>query len=582
VKGEQISMNNNSGNNFNTNNTDNDAKKDDSTVDTGTNSVPASDNNSYTDYSSNSSVPSDNSSTSGTSENSYSASGSPVSNDGSYRYVPNSNYNGSYTGQTSYTPNNNVNNYYSPGNNYNTNYNSSTPGSSYTWSNQQQAYQQPYTNTNYGYRTGTAVKTRKNKSGGKVALKIIAVVLCCLLVSGTTVGIFVMMIQNGTIAVNSGSSSTGSGAAFTITKLVSQSDSSTTTTTTTGSETKLSVSEAAAKVIPSVVCVENYQTTTTTNNFGFGNDASSSSGSDVSPYGEGSGVIYSSDGYILTNWHVVDGATSLKVITYDGTTYEAKLIGSDSVTDLAVIKIDATGLTPAEFGSSSDCTVGDQVLDIGNPGGEQFSSSVTVGYISALNREVTNSDTGYTMTCIQTDAAINPGNSGGALVNLYGQVIGIPSSKIVSTSYEGLGFAIPIDTAQPIITELMNYGYVKDRAMLGISGTYIDSMTAQFYGLSEGMYVSEVTSTLASQAGVQKGDVITAIDGTAVTSSTSITTYLLTKKPGDTVVLTIDRYLSSQTNLSVTVTLTENTGSSSSESSSSESSSSTQNQNPRG
>ena len=168
------------------------------------------------------------------------------------------------------------------------------------------------------------------------------------------------------------------------------------------------------------------------------------SGSEVSPAGEGSGVIFSEDGYIVTNQHVVDGATSLKVVTSDGTSYEAQLVGEDTQTDLAVLKIEAEGLTPAEFGSSEDLQVADEVMAIGNPGGLQLSSSVTMGYVSALNRAVTNSETGYTLNCIQTDAAINPGNSGGALVDMNGHVVGINSSKIAAVDYEGLGFAIPL------------------------------------------------------------------------------------------------------------------------------------------
>ena len=183
------------------------------------------------------------------------------------------------------------------------------------------------------------------------------------------------------------------------------------------------------------------------------------------PAGEGSGIIFSEDGYIVTNAHVVDGATSLKAILSDGTTYEAELVGSDTLTDLAVLKIDATGLQAAEFGSSEDLRVADQVMAIGNPGGYQLNSSVTIGYVSALNRAISNSSTGYTMEYIQTDAAINPGNSGGALVNQYGQVVGINSAKISATGYEGLGFAIPAETAQPVISDLIEYGYVKDRAM---------------------------------------------------------------------------------------------------------------------
>lgn len=398
---------------------------------------------------------------------------------------------------------------------------------------------------------------RPMSRGAKLATKIVAGVLCCALVSAASVGGFAALINNGVIQVNNA----GSGdATFTINKLIN-SDENNPTTTVSGDMTQ---QEVAAKVLPSVVCIQNYQQASFQQGLsmqGWGNNQNSTQqetrDSEVSPTSEGSGIIATSDGYIITNAHVVDGADSLKVITSDGKTYEAELIGSDSMTDLAVIKVDAEGLTAAEFGSSSDLVVADPVIAIGNPGGLQ--SSVTVGYVSALNRPVTSSDTGYTMNCIQTDAAINPGNSGGALVNMYGQVIGINSSKIVATGYEGLGFAIPIDDALPIISNLKDYGYVKDRAMLGISGQYLDSWTANFYGLPSGMYVAEVNNESVSNAGVQQGDVITKIDGEEITSANTISNYIAKKKPGDEVILTITRGLTNKT-FTCKVTLTESTG----------------------
>ena len=398
---------------------------------------------------------------------------------------------------------------------------------------------------------------RPMSRGAKLATKIVAGVLCCALVSAASVGGFAALINNGVIQVNNA----GSGdATFTINKLIN-SDENNPTTTVSGDMTQ---QEVAAKVLPSVVCIQNYQQASFRQGLsmqGWGNNQNSTQqetrDSEVSPTSEGSGIIATSDGYIITNAHVVDGADSLKVITSDGKTYEAELIGSDSMTDLAVIKVDAEGLTAAEFGSSSDLVVADPVIAIGNPGGLQ--SSVTVGYVSALNRPVTSSDTGYTMNCIQTDAAINPGNSGGALVNMYGQVIGINSSKIVATGYEGLGFAIPIDDALPIIRNLKDYGYVKDRAMLGISGQYLDSWTANFYGLPSGMYVAEVNNESVSDAGVQQGDVITKIDDEEITSANTISNYIAKKKPGDEVTLTITRGLTNKT-FTCKVTLTESTG----------------------
>lgn len=329
--------------------------------------------------------------------------------------------------------------------------------------------------------------------------------------------------------------------------MVNGDTSSDTSASSDGTVSAMSDQDIAAKLTPSVVCIQNYQVT---QNYGF--MQTDTSDSSVSPASEGSGIIMSEDGYIITNAHVVEGATSLKVMTSDGETYEAQLIGSDTVTDLAVVKIDATGLTAAEFGSSEDLRVADKVMAIGNPGGHELSSSVTIGYVSALNRAIANNTTGYTMEYIQTDAAINPGNSGGALINEYGQVVGINSAKISATGYEGLGFAIPIDTAQPIISDLIQYGYVKDRAVLGISGQFIDSMTGRFYGLPQGEYVAQLNSSEAQASGLQVGDVITAIDNQQLDSESTLRSAILSKKPGDTVTLQVYR---SSTQQSTTVEL---------------------------
>ena len=405
--------------------------------------------------------------------------------------------------------------------------------------------------------------------------KVLVGVLACLVVSAGSIAGFAALVNNGTVRLQQN----GTGAAFTIVKNGSGSSAPTTNTNVTTSE--LTKQQVAKKVLPSVVCIENYSSTSQkttarggTGGYGFGGDenggdgedgsgdaygSDGTTGSEVSPTSEGSGIITTTDGYIITNAHVVSGASALKVVLYDGKTYSATVVGSDSITDLALIKIDATGLTAAEFGSSDDLQVADTVMAVGNPGGLEFNSSVTVGYVSALNREITNSETGYTMKCVQTDAAINPGNSGGALVNMKGQVVGINSSKIVATGYEGLGFAIPIDTAQPVVSQLKQYGYVKDRAMLGVTGDYIDAMTARFYGLQSGFYVSSITSQYVSSAGIQKGDVITKVDGKTVTSRNIVTTATAAKKPGDTVTLTVYRASTGKT-FTATVKLTQATG----------------------
>lgn len=399
----------------------------------------------------------------------------------------------------------------------------------------------------------------KKKQGGRFLLKAIAAVLVCAVVSLGSVGVFAAMIQNGVVNIQSpeGAEKT---AAFTIYKRADSGASTTPTSTKEG----LTTQQVAQKVIPSVVCVQNYQIVQQQNGFFgyfFGEGRQENSG-ELSPAGEGSGIIISEDGYIVTNQHVISGADHLSVVTSDGTSYEAELIGEDSQTDLAVIKITTDDkLTPAEFGSSQDLQVTDQVLAIGNPGGLQFNSSVTIGYVSALNRPVTNSDTGYIVNCIQTDAAINPGNSGGALVNSDGLVVGINSSKIAATDYEGMGFAIPSDVVQPIVSDLIDYGYVRDRAMLGITGVYLDRAMASFYGMPQGYCVGELITDSAKASGLEQRDIITAIDDTQVVAENTISSYLATKKPGDKVTLTVDRPLTGETGVKIELTLSANTGS---------------------
>ena len=458
--------------------------------------------------------------------------------------------NGSEPVNTNTSANNAVNSTNAYGTYHNAQYpTNNTPA--YTWNAQSAPQQNAPVQPNgqpvyYGVPVHQPQKQPKpKKHGSKFGLKLLAVVLCCAITSAASLGVFVVMIQNGVINVQSSEAS--SNAAFTISRVVNGDTSSDTSASGDGTVSAMSDQDIAAKLTPSVVCIQNYQVT---QNYGF--MQTDTSDSSVSPASEGSGIIMSEDGYIITNAHVVEGATSLKVMTSDGETYEAQLIGSDTVTDLAVVKIDATGLTAAEFGSSEDLRVADKVMAIGNPGGHELSSSVTIGYVSALNRAIANNTTGYTMEYIQTDAAINPGNSGGALINEYGQVVGINSAKISATGYEGLGFAIPIDTAQPIISDLIQYGYVKDRAVLGISGQFIDSMTGRFYGLPQGEYVAQLNSSEAQASGLQVGDVITAIDGQQLDSESTLRSAILSKKPGDTVTLQV---YSSSTQQSATVEL---------------------------
>lgn len=427
--------------------------------------------------------------------------------------------------------------------------------SAYTWNPQGNGSQGGAPQPSAPYYVPAQQQPKKKKRSLKFGAKVLAAVLACAIVSLSSVGVFALMIQNGVVNVQSTGESNKT-AAFTIYK--QENNTEETTPTVTGSS--MTTQEVAKALIPSVVGVQNYQVSRQ-NGFYFGGYSDSESGSEISPTGEGSGIIISKDGYIVTNQHVIDGATTIKVVTSEGLTYEATLVGEDTQTDLAVIKIEADQeLTPAEFGSAEDLQVADQVMAIGNPGGIQLNSSVTIGYVSALNRPVTNSETGYTVNCIQTDAAINPGNSGGALVDMNGHVIGINSSKIVATDYEGLGFAIPSDTVQPIVSDLIEYGFVKDRPMLGISGQYIDRMNAMLYGLTPGYYVGQVNSTEAISSGLQRGDVITAIDDTQVTSAATLSSYIAGKKPGDTVTLTVTRTLTGQQDIAIELVLSENSG----------------------
>jgi serine protease Do len=273
---------------------------------------------------------------------------------------------------------------------------------------------------------------------------------------------------------------------------------------------------------------------------------------------EGSGIIYSSDGYIITNYHVIAAALSNSTATIDITlpnqeeSISATIVGSDKVSDLALLKIDKTGLTAAEFGKSSDTKVGELAVAIGNPLGLNFAGSVTVGYISAINRKITTD--GRTYNLIQTDAAINSGNSGGALVNSKGQVIGINSIKVQETGVEGLGFALPIDDVKPIIEELLTNKKIS-RPYIGLSGFNLDSKTAERNDLVAGVYVQTVgANTPAQKSGIKSGDIITAIDGQSIETMEKLNEIKNTKKVGDKVKLKIYRQ---KQNIDVEVTLEE-------------------------
>lgn len=305
----------------------------------------------------------------------------------------------------------------------------------------------------------------------------------------------------------------------------------------------LSVEEIAKRVGPSIVGIS---CTTITQGF-FGAQQAESSGS---------GIIIDDKGHIITNYHVVSGASSLKVKLTSGNEYDATLVGGDERTDVAVIKISANEeLHVASLGDSDAVEVGELAVAIGNPLASELFGTVTAGVISGVNRTITVGQ--RDMTLIQTDAAINPGNSGGALINKYGEVIGINSVKLIDGEAEGLGFAIPMNEAVPIMKDLMEFGYVKGRPMLGVSVREITPELAYYNNLlvDYGLYVMSVTEgSGAEKAGLTRGDIIIKADGQKVTTSAGLNKIRDTHKSGDKMNLVILHQGKEKT---ITVTLTE-------------------------
>ncbi len=256
--------------------------------------------------------------------------------------------------------------------------------------------------------------------------------------------------------------------------------------------------------------------------------------------GAGSGVIISEDGYIITNNHVIDSASSIKVTLNDGSEIKAELVATDEQTDIAVIKVEKTGLTPANFGESSSLNVGDLAVAIGNPLG-QLAGSATEGIISGLEREITLD--GRTMKLIQTSASINPGNSGGGLFDQYGNLIGIVVAKSSGSNVEGLGFAIPSDLAKKISSSLIESGYVEGRAAAGISILDLtDSAKAMQYGVQiTGVYIAEINGKNAKKSGLEVGDMIYYLDDTKINSGAQLISLIQEHNPGDEVTFTVVR-----------------------------------------
>lgn len=272
----------------------------------------------------------------------------------------------------------------------------------------------------------------------------------------------------------------------------------------------------------------------------------------------GSGFVITSDGYILTNYHVIDGVEDLKVSFADGSTYDAKLVGGEEANDIAVLKIEATGLQTVVVGSSDDMKVGQQVVAIGNPLGE-LTFTLTAGYVSALDRNITMSD-GNTINVMQTDAAINSGNSGGPLFNIYGECIGITNAKYsnngsTNASIEGIGFAIPINDVIDMVSDIIEKGYVTGKPNVGILMEEVSNEAIQRYGIPDGAYISAVLDgSCADKAGIQAGDIITAVDDTDITSAEELREAVKAHKAGEKVNFTLWR---NNETLTVTATLDE-------------------------
>ena len=373
----------------------------------------------------------------------------------------------------------------------------------------------------YGGEPQRPVQEMKPVKKNRIGLKVTALALCCALVGGAIGGGIVWGVSN------SGDSGT--------TISVSDRTVSQVSVKTVDGKTLMTDAEVYAANVNSVVSI-NVTGTSGTNWFG----------QPVQTASAGSGFILTSDGYIVTNYHVVGDAQTIQVTLYSGDTYDAQYVGGDEDYDIAVIKIEATGLQAVTLGDSDTLNVGDRVLAIGNPLGE-LTFSMSGGMVSSVNRAINVDGTPFNM--IQTDTSINPGNSGGPLLNSYGEVVGIVSAKYSSTgsngeTAEGLGFAIPINDVSSMIQDIMTNGYVSNRAYLGATiGTLNASMAQQYrYDITEGAFVYSVEDGgPADQAGLQLGDVITAIDDTEITSLDDLTAARKSYTAGDTCTLTVYR-----------------------------------------
>lgn len=377
---------------------------------------------------------------------------------------------------------------------------------------------------NISYTPAQPVKPEKRKSHGFAYGAIVVALAFVVSVAGTVIGRQIDLSEDGGISSEHLSSQASSQ-----TSSESLSSGGTFVNAAANTAEEFDVTKIAAAAADSVVEITTEQITT------------NGRMQQLVSTGAGSGVIISDNGYIITNNHVIADAQNITVTLRNGEQYDASLVGTDEKTDVAVIKIEATGLTAASIGSSANLNVGQNVVVIGNPLG-QLGGTVTTGIISALDREI--SVDGTTMTLLQTDAAINQGNSGGGMFNANGQLIAVVNAKSLGTGIEGLGFAIPIDTAVTVANDLIKYGFVQGRVELGINLLEIsDEISAWMYKVNNlGVYIYSVNEgSGAESAGLKSGDLILTIDGNAVSTTDDITKVLDQKSVGDSVTLTIDR-----------------------------------------
>lgn len=383
--------------------------------------------------------------------------------------------------------------------------------------------QAPYTQNPYYHAAGAPQHPKKTKckKKGMTGGKVVALALCCSLIGGALGGTSVYFGMRGNSDTRNHPTST-----------IQQGnrENAILETVKVNTDEELSIAEVYAANVNSTVGIT---TSITTNYWGYQTTQAAS----------GSGFVLTADGYILTNYHVIEGASSVTATLYDGTTYDAAIIGYDENNDIAVLKVEADNLTPVVLGDSDNMNVGDTVVAIGNPLGE-LTFSLTSGVVSALNREVTLS-TNMIMELIQTDCAINSGNSGGPLFNLYGEVIGITNAKYSSSSMseasiDNIGFAIPINRIKSIVEDIMEQGYIS-KPYIGVTVTDVSDET-QRYGLPQGASVQSVLEdSPAEQAGLQVNDIITEANGTAITGSSDLVSIVQSLEIGDTLTLSVYR-----------------------------------------